>query len=610
MACLIVWHVGLKAQDVSETRVTTSVEEVTVFMKGAQVSRTKQLQLAKGEQLVVFTGLSPFVDDKSIQVKMPEGAIILGVNFKKDYLDASEKPAELLKLEAALEYLQDSIQYEKTQVQILNKQLSFLDNNQKVGGDNGLNLESLKQLTTYRKQTLLDLHSELDTRNKTLQKMQLRISYLRQQIQDFSKEKRYPSGEILVKVSSEKNISGMVSLSYLVENAGWFPSYDLRANDITQPMEIVYKANVFQDTKVDWKDVKISFSSANPSVSGVTPDLKPYYLGYYTKPPVYNLFENKIEGTVFDQYGEPLIGANILVKGTNIGTITDFDGAFSLQLPNDAKNLEITYVGFESKIVPIRDQYVNIVLDEGALLEEVVVSDYAQAEYAAAPRKQRSVEKMEAKPSTPAVQKMAKATTVSFTLEKPYSLSSSNKTVAVAMEKLMVPTEYQHFSIPKIQEKVFLKAFISDWEQYQLMEGEANIFLEGMYIGKTLLDTRFASDTLDISLGEDKSITIKREKAKNFKSRRLIGTNQSVAMYWDISIKNNKNRPVQLLVFDQVPVSQNKEIEVELLEKSNASLEESTGKLQWDLNIPAQASKNMALKYEVKYPKGKNLEVE
>src|SRR5690606_29658300 len=117
-----------------------------------------------------------------------------------------------------------------------------------------------------------------------------------------------------------------------VGNAGWFPSYDIRAKNIDEPIQLIYKANVKQDNKEDWKNVKLKFSSAKPNVSGVAPELQTYYLNYNTVPPVYKLSANSVRGKVMDSNGDPLIGASVVVEGTTIGTVTDMEGNYSITI--------------------------------------------------------------------------------------------------------------------------------------------------------------------------------------------------------------------------------------------------------------------------------------
>lgn len=89
---------------------------------------------------------------------------------------------------------------------------------------------------------------------------------------------------------------------------------------------------------------------------------------------------DKITGTVIDEKGEPVIGANIVQKGTTNGTITDIDGHFSLAAP-DNSTLQITYIGYVTQEIPIKGQTtLSVTLHENAQnLEEVVVIGYGTA---------------------------------------------------------------------------------------------------------------------------------------------------------------------------------------------------------------------------------------
>ncbi len=112
------------------------------------------------------------------------------------------------------------------------------------------------------------------------------ISALQKQIADKLGRQQLPSGEILVTVTSERQVSGKLAFSYVVANAGWYPSYDIRVDDIKNPVSIYYKANVFQNSGVDWKDIKISFSNATPWIGGDMPVLYPWFIDYYAPQPV------------------------------------------------------------------------------------------------------------------------------------------------------------------------------------------------------------------------------------------------------------------------------------------------------------------------------------
>jgi len=208
------------------------------------------------------------------------------------------------------------------------------------------------------------------------------------------------------------------------------------------------------------------------------------------------------------------------------------------------------------------------------------------------------------------VDQIQKQTTVDFEIQLPYSIKSDNKSYAVDISSNQLPAEYQYYSVPKINKSAYLIANISDWEKYNLLEGEANIFFEETFVGKSLLDVRFAKDTLQISLGIDKNIQVEREKITDFKSKNFFGSKKEELRNWKISIKNNKNQAINMLVFDQVPVSTNEEIKVELMNISNAIQNSETGELKWLFKLNPKETKTFELKYAVKYPKNKNLIIE
>lgn len=404
-------------------------------------------------------------------------------------------------------------------------------------------------------------------------------------------------------------------LSYLVYNTGWFPSYDIREKNVIEPIELIYKANVKQDTKIDWKDVKLKLSTGNPTLSGVAPELKPYFLNYTIAPPTYSTISNSVSGFVSDSQ-VALPGVSVNVKGTTVGTTTDFDEKYSLTIPNGAKELEFSFLGMKTQVVSIYNSIINVVMEESTtILDEVVVVGYGTT------KKNKSFNQMlegtvtgvnirgAASLEIP-VEQVQKQTTVDFEIQMPYSIKSDNKSYAVDISSNQLPAEYQYYSVPKINKSAFLLANISDWEKYNLLEGVANIFFEETFVGKSLLDVRFAKDTLQISLGIDKNIQVEREKITDFKSKNFFGSKKEELRNWKISIKNNKNQAINMLVFDQVPVSTNEEIKVDLMTISNAIQNSETGELKWFFKLNPKETKTFELKYVVKYSKNKVLFVE
>jgi uncharacterized protein (TIGR02231 family) len=148
-----------------------------------------------------------------------------------------------------------------------------------------------------------------------------------------------------------------------------------------------------------------------------------------------------------------------------------------------------------------------------------------------------------------------------------------------------------------------LVAQIVNWDQYNLLEGEANLYFEDAYVGRTILDAKTLQDTLGISLGRDKNIVVGREKNEQFSKRRTIGSNVVETRGFKIVARNKKSQPIKLTIFDQIPLSVLSDIIVSPIELTSGKLDIKTGKVKWELVIDGQQQRDINLQYEVKYPK-------
>jgi len=619
----LIFSTILFSQEIKVQEIKSAVNEVTVFIEGAQVIRKTNVDLTQGKSILKFVNLSPFIDSKSVQVKVDGEVTVLSVNHQQNYLDKIERPKELQELEKSLDAIESKIKEENTYLSIIKEELAFLQENRDIGGKNEqISISNLQQVSDFYSNKLTALKLKEIERNNTIDDLNKQKSNFLNQLKTLSSKKEFPTGEILVKVDAKKNGIFSFEISYVVANAGWFPSYDIRAKNINEPVQLIYKANVKQDTKEDWNNVKLKFSSSDPNVSGVAPELKTYFLNYNTLPPTYKMEANGVRGKVTDNKGEPLPGANVVVQGTTIGTVTDLAGNYSITIPNNASQLNYSFIGYDSQTLPITGSVMNVALEESVMaLDEVVAVGYGIQKKSFLSNALRgkvsgvSVDKSEMKirgTSSLAIptEQVENQTTVNFEIKTPYTIKSDNKNYTVDIEFYDLPAIYQYYCVPKIDKDAFLIANIIDWEKYSLLEGEANIFFEETYVGKTLLDVRYASDTLEISLGRDKKVSVNREKIKDFTTKQFIGNKKEETRTWKTTVKNNKNQEINMIVLDQVPVSTAEDIEVNVLTVSGAKHDLQTGKIKWKFTLTAGDKKELDLKYSVKYPKDRNLIVE
>jgi uncharacterized protein (TIGR02231 family) len=194
-----------------------------------------------------------------------------------------------------------------------------------------------------------------------------------------------------------------------------------------------------------------------------------------------------------------------------------------------------------------------------------------------------------------------------FEIGLPYTVLSSPKPTLVDIRNLEMNATYEYSTAPKLDRDAFLLAKATGWEEFNLLPGEANIFFEGTFVGKSYIDPNNVKDTLAVSMGRDKRVVVKREKLKEFSTRRTIGSNQRDSYAWEISVRNTKSEPIQVTVEDQVPVSQQNQIEVTVQDLGGAKYDKGTGKLTWMLSLQPNETKKVVFKYEVKYPKDTNI---
>lgn len=585
----------------------SKIEEVTVFLNGAQVTRTAAANLTVGTTYLLFNGIAAGINAQSIQVRGEGNFTVLSVTHQLNFLKEQQKNQQITDLEEQQRKLKDQAEVEKNMLIVYEQEESLLLENKNLGSQQqAVKMTDLKEAADFFRTRLAEIKKKQWEVKQAIRRLQEQEVQINAQLVALKNQKDQPTSEITVAVSCKSPTAAKLTLSYLVNEAGWRPTYDVRVKDIANPIAIVYKANVSQSSGEDWKNVKLTVSTGNPSQSGSRPVLNPWYLGYNV-PYVRSL--QSVSGRVVGDDGKPLPGVSVSVRGTTVGTNTDKNGNYSLQLPAHASVLVFSFVGYVTQEMPVSNSVINTtLLPDVTSLAEVVVTGYAagQMEQQLQGRVAGvSIDKKAAKPKiTPIVAtQQARQTNVEFKIDIPYTIPADGSPYAVDMQEYAAPAYYEYYCAPKLDTDVFLTAKITDWEEYNLLEGEMNLFFEGTFLGKSILDVENTGDTLTLSLGRDKNIVATRTKGKDFTSKQLLGGNRKDTRLWEINVRNKKNQPVNLVLEDQFPMPTTKEIEVERLEQSGAEIDDETGKLLWRFALPPAQNKKLTVKYAVKYPK-------
>lgn len=195
----------------------------------------------------------------------------------------------------------------------------------------------------------------------------------------------------------------------------------------------------------------------------------------------------------------------------------------------------------------------------------------------------------------------------SFDIDLPYTILNNGKQHMVAIKKHELPATYRYYAVPRMDKDAFLQAQVTNWEDLNLMPGQTNIFYEGTYVGQGYIDIRNTSDTLTFSLGRDKKVIVRRERDKKLRSVKTIGSNVRETFAYTITVRNTRKDAINMVIQDQLPVSNDKDIVVEDRETGNAEHEEATGLLKWGITLKPNETTELKYGYTIKYPKGRQV---
>ncbi len=612
-----------------EIELKTKITDVTVFQTGAQVKRIGSATLYVGEHNIVIRDATALLKKESIQIRGDGDFTIISVNHQVNLSDREQNKTKWKVLEAKEKELKKKMEDLSVKIDVLRNEEFIILNLKSVStSTEGITVEQVGKAQEMLKTKLALIKSEKLIASRQMYELNDEHQKITQQLSVLKTPKQKVSYEIVVKVLVKKQTKAEFTLTYIVPNAKWFPTYDLRVKTIAEPMIIEYKANVSQQTGEDWDNVNLTLSTGDPSQSSQKPKIETWWLALnqaYVNPHQQSNYYRytdakftKVKGTVLDKAtGEPLPYCAIMVDGTNIGTMTDMDGKFKIVLPENAINLKVSYIGYNTQTLAINREEMKIfMLESNVRLDEVAVYDkvdygwdfkdgaeadedaYYSSGIKGESNKKKAAERLIS--VTPTVNIVS----TEFSIAEKYTIISNPKNITVSIQEIQSDVSYQYYCAPRLDKDVFLTAQMIDWEKYNLLEGQASVFFEGTFIGSTLIDTRYLSDTLEISLGRDKSVKVERKKVKDFNKHTLLGNDNIANRTWDITVRNGKQQNIDIMIEDQFPISGDSKIVVKHVDKSGGKLDNKTGIVTWQYILTPSETKKMQLKYTAKYPKG------
>ncbi len=515
---------------VAQRNVRVNIKEATVFLRGAELSSSTRISIPQGESQVLFTNIAGNVNKQSLNIGASNGVVVQSATFQNNYLVDDQLSPRAQEIKDSIELVQDKRNRYNNQKTVVKEQITILNSNRSIAGDkSGLSVSELQKMLTLVKTEMGKLLDEEDLLTKQVKEADILIKKLQQQLQQEKRKGYQPGGQLLVKFYATRATTSNINISYVVPNAGWTPTYDLRVEKVNNPVELFYKAHVYQNSGVSWDNVTLSLSTGNPSEGAQAPVLNPWYLSFYTPTP-YN-YKNRVYNNATGAaagHKEP-IALEAAADKMEVSTMNDF--------------------------VHVDNSGIN----------------------------------------------------TAFDIDLPYTIPSDGQQHTVSIKKHQLPATYRYYAVPKLDRDAFLQAQVTNWEELNLLPAQTNIFFEGTYVGQGYIDVRNVKDTMTLSLGRDKKVVIRRERDKNLKSVRTIGTNVKETFGYTISVRNTRNQPVSITLLDQIPVSNDKDIVIEDKKYKGGEYNETKGSVKWQLNIKANETQKVQLGYTVKYPKNKRL---
>jgi len=607
LAFLLITRSHIMAGNEKNT-VTAILKSATVYRSGAELTHTASVFLPQGTTDLVVEGLSNGLDINSVQIGSPEKLTILSVAFSTDYLKPAVTSASIKKLQDSLQLLNK----ENVQVQVMlktnNELLEVLKANREIRGtQTGMSVTELMKMMDYYKTKTLETQNEIALYRDKERKLNEAIQKINLQISEEEQKNNKTVGKLLLQVVNALAGNCHLTVSYITDKAYWNPSYDIRVENISKPLSLLYKAKLVQTTGIDWKQVKLTLTTTTPNQNSNAPVLKSWFLSYTN--PVTRMENNLYMNSVQSMLQGTVAGLDI---NKNLSEVV-VTGYGKTKAQNDNEDDEIKIRGTASApAVPLYVVNGNVIsqrqfekIDPSNIKSMDVLKDAsAVATYGA--RAANGVIVVNLKEDLgDYITVKDNELNVSYDIDLPYDVPGNGKEQSVSLKEFPVNTLYKYYAVPKLDKDAYLLGEVADWEKLNLLPGEANIIFEGTYIGRSFIDPHSTQDTLNLTLGKDKRLVIKKEKLKDFSSVKFLGTNKKQVFTYEITVKNNKKEAVQMLLKDQYPLSANKDIEVELLESSNAADNKELGVLTWKLQLEPGEIKKLRVGYSVKYPKDK-----
>jgi len=545
-------------------RADAAMNNATVYFGyGAELTHQTKIKVDASTKFIVISQLSTTVDINSLQISVPEDVALLSQRYSVYYPVSPPvvKSKDIERMEDSIVLLQKEISRISNLIsidqEILTKTGLLIETTINTSGNKEITSEEVLKLLEYYNGKIEKSKTNIYNHNQNIAAQNKKIADIRQRITlltTVAPVTKKPYGQVFLQVMCKKSGEIPVELSYYTAHAGWTAIYDIRVNSKTNKVKMVYKASLTQTSGIDWKNTKLTLSTGTPNFGVVAPVLTPWYLQLYV-PGIYTDLQKR--------------AAAGNAQRNLIQSYRDDDKL--------AEEVVVTALGVERK--PKNLAYSTTTIDPSTLQQYTTLNEGQL--------------------------------NTNFEIDLPYDIESDGQLHSVTIKDQEIACTLKNYAVPRIDKDAYLLAEVADWQNLDLLPGDANIIMDDTYIGKSVIDPNTTADTLNLSLGRDKRVAVKRSLIKEMSSLKTSGKESRQVFTYEILVKNNKVTDVNLLLKDQFPLSNIKEIVVALEEDVKSEIKPEvnmeTGVLTWKIDLRPGESKKVRFSYSVKYPKDKKI---
>lgn len=536
-------------------KANASMNEATVYFGyGAELTHKAKVNITKNTKYIVIDKLSTQIDLNSLQISCPENVSLLSQQFSVYYPVAVVKPVAVNPLSIKI---QDSIKKANKEITILQNKI---DIEQSTLAKTDKLIESTIATSANKTNLTTEVLKLIEFNNAKIEKNKNAIFNFQQEI-DLIQEK-LEGLNIRISLANNKNIEkpdvvekpfGRIIMQVVCRNE---QQADLSMSYYTnnagwQPIYDIRVNSKTNAIKLVYKasviqNTGIDWTKTKLTLSTGTPN-------FTTTAPIFNSW--------YLQYYVPqLYGSlnEVVVTGYGQNRMQSFsDKDFKKEVAGSVSNVNAQQINPSTL-----DQYTT--LKQGLL-------------------------------------------NTSFEIDLPYDIESNGQAHSINIKEAEIQSNLKNYAVPKLDADAYLVAEITNWQNLDLIPGNANIIMDDTYIGKSFIDPNSTADTLNLSLGKDKRVGEKRTLVKDASLSKTKDANIKQTFTYELVVKNNKTKEINVILKDQYPLSNVKEIEVELTDDGGATINTEVGVLTWKVTLKPGESIKKRFTYTVKYPKDKKI---